>query len=327
MEKITIVDKLNTAALMLVTEEVAKVKNIRKRTGYGTKPTFDRPFPIPTEYVEIDGVKVRYAKGGIKDGETVLLMSPLPQSIIAYAPIWKKLIEKFNVIAYDLPGFGGSEGGRRFMTFEAQGEFLKNFIEHFEIKNPHLVGPDVGMPAALYYTGSYENEVQSLIIGDGPAIDPSSNGSIINKMVYSGFWRLIMGNVGAGPFVEAGNQLCYMNYVPNAEEIADYKASYKGRIKPILEWFKGYPASLRSLDPILDIIEQPVLIFWGKNDYLLYVDNGERLSQRMRNASLHVFEDCGHFSYQDRHEAFYTMLDAWLREFSSRTQTSSIEKR
>ena len=84
------------------------------------------------------------------------------------------------------------------MTFEAQGEFLKNFIEHFEIKNPHLVGPDVGMPAALYYTGSYENEVQSLIIGDGPAIEPSSNGSIINKMVNSGFWRLIMGNVGLG---------------------------------------------------------------------------------------------------------------------------------
>ena len=54
---------------------------------------------------------MRYAKGGIKDGETVLLMSPLPQSIIAYAPIWKKLIEKFNVIAYDLPGFGGSEVG------------------------------------------------------------------------------------------------------------------------------------------------------------------------------------------------------------------------
>ena len=315
MEKITILDKLNTAALMLVTAEVAEVKNIRKRTGYGTKPTFDRPHPIPTEYVEIDGVKVRYARGGIKEGETVLLMSPLPQSIIAYAPIWQKLTEKFNVIAYDLPGFGGSEGGKRFMTFKAQGEFLKKLIEHFEVKKPHLVGPDVGMPTALYYTGSYENEVQCLIVGDGPAIDPSTNGSIINKMVDSAFWRLIMGNVGAGPFVEAANQLCYMNYVPNTAEIADYKASYKGRIKPVLEWFKGYPASLRSLDQILDKIEQPVLIFWGKNDYLLYADNGERLSQRMRNASLHVFDDCGHFSYQDRHEAFYTMLDAWLSKF------------
>ena len=87
--------------------------------------------------------------------------------------------------AFDMPGFGRSDGGLEFMTFKAQGEFLKVFLEHFDITNAHLLGPDVGMPAILYYVGTHENTVKSIIFGDGPGIDPSSNAGVIRKMVVT----------------------------------------------------------------------------------------------------------------------------------------------
>ncbi len=107
-------------------------------------------------------------------------------------PIWADLASHYSLYAYDLPGFGRSDGGLSFMTFKSQGEFLNKFIEHFQITDAHLLGPDVGMPSILYYVGTYNNTVKSIIIGgDGPAIAPSSNASIIRKMVDSAFWRLI----------------------------------------------------------------------------------------------------------------------------------------
>ena len=39
------------------------------------------------------------------------------------------------------------------------------------------------MAAALAYVTQQTNEVESIVIGDGPGIAPSTNGSIINKMV------------------------------------------------------------------------------------------------------------------------------------------------
>ena len=181
---------------------------------------------------------------GSPDNPTVILLNPLPQSIVAFAPIWEQLASQFNLYAYDLPGFGRSEGGNEMMTFEAQGQFLRDFINEFKIQKPHLVGPDIGMAAALHYVTHFPNDVESLMIGDGPGIAPSKNGSIINKAVNSGFWRLGFKVTGAATFVHAANQLCYVNYVPNDEEISDYIESYDGRIGPVTLWFKKYPESL-----------------------------------------------------------------------------------
>lgn len=135
-------------------------------------------------------------------------------------------------------------------------------------------------------------------------------------MVNSGFWRLILGNVGSGPFVESGNRVGYLNYVPNETELADYKDSYSGRMAPIIQWFRGYPESLDTVDPLLDKIKTPTLIFWGEDDHLLSVDNGRRLNKRMDNSELHILKNCGHFSYQDQYHEFKNMLIDWVKKHS-----------
>lgn len=304
-------DRFNASAVLAITPEYGTVKRARGKM-YGKAPTFSRPAPMPLQHKTIAGVKVRYARAPREGCPTVLLMNPLPQSIVAFAPIWNGLASHFNLYAYDLPGFGGSEGGLEYMTFEAQGRFLHDFIAEFDIQSPHLVGPDVGMSAALAYVTHFPNDVASLVIGDGPGIAPSSNGSVINKIVNSAFWRQVFKIAGAATFVHAGNALCYVNYVPNEEETSDYITSYSGRIGPITQWFKKYPESLAYVDPKLGEIDKPVLVFWGAQDQLLLVENSQRLSQRLRRSKLQVFENCGHYSYQDQHEAFLSMVINWV---------------
>ena len=114
-------------------------------------------------------------------------------------------------------------------------------------------------------------------------------------MVGSGFWRLVFIVAGNGALVQAGKEICYVNYVPNKYEMSDYKKAYHGKVSDTMKWFKDYPISLAQVDPLLEKITTPTKIFWGHDDAILYKDNGERLHKRMPNSELQIFENCGHF--------------------------------
>ena len=97
-----------------------------------------------------------------------------------------------NLVALDLPGFGRSEGGYEHMSFEAQSAFLEAFIDAQELEDVHVVAPDIAMPVALHYVIHRKHKVKSLMVGDGPAILPSADGSFIRRIVGSGFWRSLV---------------------------------------------------------------------------------------------------------------------------------------
>ncbi|MEZ9775872.1 alpha/beta fold hydrolase [Vibrio sp. 10N.261.54.A5] len=173
IEKISVFDRINASALMLLTSEYKSLEQLRRKNDYPMFPTFETTPSMPIKRTKINGVDIRYAHSEAIGKPTLVMLSPFPQSILAYAPIWSGLAEHYNLYAYDMPGFGGSAGGIKYMSFKAQGDFLKEFLNHLDIQEPHLLGPDVGMPAIVYYVGTYDNDVKSLLIGDGPAINPS----------------------------------------------------------------------------------------------------------------------------------------------------------
>ncbi len=305
--------KLNSGVLLAVTPEYSQIKKVR-RPGAGRAQVRPVEFAMRPEYKTIDGTRIRYAQGGKQDGPVVLLLCPLPQSILCYDLIWNRLGEQCRLVALDLPGFGRSEGGMDFMSFEAQSRFLDKFIRELGLSQIHIVGPDVGMAAALHYAIHQKHDIASLIIGDGPGILPTANGSIIDKAVDSAFWRMMFRITGAQAFVEGAYRLACVNYVPSAAEVADYVASYDGRIGPITYWFATYPENLATVDPHLATLDIPVQIFWGDLDQFLVVDNAKRLHKRLKRSKLNVFEKCGHFSYQDKPDEFADMVLTWVNE-------------
>jgi pimeloyl-ACP methyl ester carboxylesterase len=308
---ITIMDRLVSSALMLITPEYKIIRDARRKSKL-TTGTGPANFLINPENTLIDGNKIRFACDGIKGKPTLLLLNPLPQSILCYEQIWPLLAQHFELYAYDLPGFGGSEGGAEVMNTETQSRMLAEFVNQMNISDFHLVGPDIGMPVALHYALRSDCRATSLLIGDGPCVLPTLNGSIIDRMVNSALWRIIFRIGGAGTFVAGANRLCYTNYTPCPEELADYVASYKGRIGSVMEWFRAYPEIIDSIQPKLSEIEIPIQIFWGDLDQLLLVETGNKIHELLPKSKLTIFENCGHFSYQDRSNEFAAMITDWV---------------
>ena len=173
--------RVSAASLLAITPEYWKVRSARDPsvTTLRSEPS---DYAMKTEFTTIDGLRIRFARAQAAGRPTILFLSPLPQSIYCYDLSWSALVGEANLIAIDLPGFGGSEGGMDMMRFDAQSSFLQRAIDHFDLSDVHIVAPDVAMPVALHYALHREHRAASLLIGDGPGVLPSCDGSLCGRL-------------------------------------------------------------------------------------------------------------------------------------------------
>ncbi len=309
MKKLNLYDQLNAATLLFVSPEWRKVKAARK-----SATPFETPdVAIPTETRTIAGRKIRLAEGGPADAPLVVLLSPFPESILSFAGSWKALTEKCRVIAIDLPGFGASEGDRHDMSPNAQGDHLAAIFDELDLHDIHLVGPDVGMGAALAYVLNHEHRVKSLAIGHGPgAPGPFKLAFMINMLAKFGFMRFTTGLLGAGPLIAFSSKLGAIRHRPNAKQIDDFKQAYSGRTAEVVHWFKNLRSKATSLADRVSEITTPTLVFWGELDALFNVSNAEHLHAALPQSKLQILPESGHHAWADQPELFADMIIDWV---------------
>ena len=241
----------------------------------------------------------------------MLFLSPLPQSIYCYDACWTALTGDANLWAVDLPGFGGSEGGMDKMSFAAQSA-LEELVAHFDLTDVHIVAPD-------------RRDAGRDALRDAPrapgarhphrgraGYPPSDDGSLVRKIVGSSFWRAMVRANGAALRLASATQVGYLHYRMSAAELSDYVRSYEGRIDQVVAYFASYPEGLKSLDSHIDTLDLPVQVFWGDMDAFLSAENARRLHARLPQSRLTIFEDCGHFCYQDKADEFTEMIRGWI---------------
>src|ERR1700743_145348 len=113
------------------------------------------------------GVEIRYAEANAGAEPTVLLLSPWPESLYAWEPLWPRLASAAHVIAIDLPGFGHSEARPELSPPQARARFLVSLIDEWGLEAPHVVGPDAGCPATLFAAAQSPSSLTSAFVGNG----------------------------------------------------------------------------------------------------------------------------------------------------------------
>jgi pimeloyl-ACP methyl ester carboxylesterase len=243
----------------------------------------------------VDGLRVRYADSG-GPGQVIMLTSPWPESLYAFAPIWPTLSEHARVFAVDLPGFGASERREELLSPRAMGAFLARLIADAGLGRPHVVAPDVGTSAALFAAADHPELIASATVGCGGAAVPIQLGEPLASWVldpdldkYRGMDPRPVINTAMGTI--AGG-------VP--EDIrADYLECYDGdRFAESMRYVRSYPADLPVLAELLPQVAIPVTIIAALRDRVIPVANAEFLHQRLPNSRL-VTLDAGHFAWEE----------------------------
>jgi pimeloyl-ACP methyl ester carboxylesterase len=251
---------------------------------------------IEPQFRTIDGLRIRYADSGGSQEPVVLLTSPWPESVYAFAAMWATLAEHARLFAVDLPGFGASERRDEFLSPRGMGEFVTKLIVEADLGRPHIVGPDVGTSATLFAAAAQPQQIASVTVGTGGAAIPLQLGEPLRSWVLDpdlDKYRRMDSRVIVGAAVDtiAGG-------VPD-DIRADYLACYDGdRFAESMRYVRRYPEELPALAELLPQITTPVTIINGRHDRVVPLTNAEFLDERLPTSRV-VIIDAGHFVWEE----------------------------
>jgi pimeloyl-ACP methyl ester carboxylesterase len=258
----------------------------------------------------VDGTRIRYAESIGPQEQSILLTSPWPESVYAFAPIWSSLVQRSRLFAVDLPGFGGSERRDDLLSPRAMGEFLVRLIDECGLGNPHIVGPDIGTSAALFAAASRPGLLSSVVVGSGGAAVPIQLGGALAEWTLApdlDRFRAIdpRAIVGAALDTIEGHTL-----PPEIRQ--DYLQSYEGdRFVESMRYVRSYPVELPILAQLLPEIHTPVQIVAGRRDAAVPLANAEFLDRRLPNSKLDIV-NAGHFVWEEAAGEYESIISDWV---------------
>jgi pimeloyl-ACP methyl ester carboxylesterase len=268
-----------------------------KRSNRGNEMTEKRKTGLRAmQFKTIDKMKIRFASNGKTDGDPILLLSPLPESILAFLPTWEMFSSLGPVIAVDLPGFGLSESQPYVRAPGPMGNFVIRIMEAFGLTKPHVVAPDVGTPACLFAAANHPGVFKSLVIGSGAT----------NHLDIAGALDQVVNAPSLEPFKDLTGEEFVRDALTNMKvykipdyALQDYLASYAGdRFWGAMAFIRDYPNALPRLQKRLPEITVPCQITVGRHDPFVPVSNAEGLKRKLPKSKLNIL-DCGHFAWED----------------------------
>lgn len=275
---------------------------------------------IKPQYTSIDGLSIRYAESE-PGGRDVLLLSPWPETVFAFDQTWAQLSQGRHLVAVEAPGFGKSEGRSPMMNPQAVGEFIVRAADAFGLRHPHVVGPDIGTPSALFAAASAPDRFASLVIGSGGVAVPVD---------VTGPLRDWVDAVDLQPYRDVGGRKIVEiavgtidGYTPSAEIQEDYASAYEGdRFASTVPFAQAYKTQLPILAKLLPTIEIPVRVVQGADDQVVPSANTQFLADRLPHCRVDLIAGAGHFCWEERPDEYARLAIDWWNTVDRSTTAS-----
>ncbi len=271
------------------------------------------------EYTTIDGRKIRYAASRRAASPQLLLVNPHPQSILTYTDWWERLCGRFDVVAVDLPNHGGSDADDTAVTVSGQAAFLLKIVDHFDLKQPHYVGPDIGTPLSLRFMADNPGRLRSAVIGDAAAVG-KIEGELLFRLNISSrlarFSTLMWGGaIGGRIYTGVANGVGFKRTKsPNKERLADYLQSSTDltKLRNQMGFLASYTEEVPALTKVVGTIKTPVLVLHGEHDTFVGIGNSRRLADALPNSEFGIIPEAGHYSWEDNPEPYLAHVLRWI---------------
>ena len=263
---------------------------------------------IQMQFRVIDGLSVRFAESG-DQSDTALLLSPWPESLLAFEPMWSRLAKDMYLVAVDLPGFGHSQRRDALLSPRAMGDFVIQVADAFGLESPHVVGPDIGTAASLFAAARHPGRLRSLVVGSGGTAVPLQLGSPLKDWIEAP--DLAHFRAADPRQIVAGALSGIERYALPDPVREDYLSSYDGdRFVESMRYARTYPAELPALRDLLPQVQTPVQIIAGGRDRAVPPVNAEFLHERLPASKLDII-DAGHFTWEDGADQYAALVTTW----------------
>lgn len=270
-------------------------------------------YPFKSRYLDINGLKYHYIDEGC--GEPVAMIHGNPTWSFYYRRLIKDLIPGFRAIAPDHIGCGLSDkpdSSRYDYRLKSRIDNFEALMDHLNIhQNLNLILHDWGGMIGMAYALRYPEKIRRIVIMNTSAFLPPSGKKLPLRLKIIRNFNLL------GTIAVLGFNL--FSYA------ALYMASFKGLSKDVKKGltapyncWKNRIATLKfvqdipvcATDPSFDLVKSvdenlsrlsqiPMVICWGKNDFVFDDDYLHQWHSRFPDARIHTFSDAGHYVLED----------------------------
>ncbi|HEU5470239.1 MAG TPA: alpha/beta fold hydrolase [Actinophytocola sp.] len=253
----------------------------------------------PTEeYLEVSGGRVHVLRGGTG---APLLFLHAAGGAGRWLEYHELLSRRFEVIAPDHPGFGGSD---ELPEVEGMDDLVYHYldlIDRLGLDRPHVVGGSFGGWLAAELAVHTPQAVGSMVL-------LSAAGLRLPAHPVADLFLMTPEQVVDVLFHDVTKASAAFPPDPDVDAIL---AIY--RDMTALARFSWVPFMCNpKLERRLGRISAPTLVVWPAQDKLIPIAHGERYAEKIPNAWLAVVEDCGHAMYFERPTEFARLTADFL---------------
>jgi haloalkane dehalogenase len=230
--------------------------------------------------------------------------------------MWRHLLRVlggagWHALAPDLPGYGDSEPDPP-GTWERHVEALDRFVGELGLGPVALVTHDWGVMIGLRWACDHPGSVRALVISDGGFFADRRWHDVANVMRTPGEGeRLIRGYTREG----FGAALRTVSSGMTEEALDEYWKGFADDIRRLgqLELYRS--GDFEKLEPYQGCVARlgvPALILWGARDRFAAVKMAHRFHEEIAGAELSIFDQAGHFVWEDAPEGTAATLVEFL---------------
>lgn len=253
--------------------------------------------------MSVNGYNICYKITGDGD-DTVVILQGWGTDLGVYDSIASSINEKYRVVQFDFPGFGGSDEPREPWNVDAYADFFCLFMKELGIDKATLIGHSYGGRVIIKLATRKELPftISNIVLIDSAGIMPKR--SLSQEVKIKGY-KLLKRLLSL--------KLIYCLF---PEIIDDWKsrqgsADYRNA-SPMMKQCLVLAVN-EDLTNLLPQISQETLLIWGDKDSATPIDDANKMNEIIPNSGLAVIQGTGHFSFLEQPVVFKNIMRSYFR--------------
>lgn len=262
---------------------------------------------------------LRYVKVG-EGSQAILLVHGLGCSSLEWSENTAFLARKMTVIAVDLLGFGASDKPAEFdYSARSQAQQLLALMDELRIDRFHVVGNSFGGKVAIEMTDIAPHRILSVTLV--ASAGAGKEAPLPMRLSTLPFASTFLPSPTFDQFRQ-GWQAAFHDPSKLSEDRvrqkyedaqpAQAQRSHRLTVAAMMNVWGFRKSDLESLESKTRSIRCKALIVWGRQDVFLPVAHAQIFKERLPNAVLKIFEECGHAPQIERSDEFNRLLEDFI---------------
>jgi len=241
------------------------------------------------------GRRLRIARLGA--GPPVIFLHGYPDNLQIWSELAMRLVDHFEVIAFDWPGMGYSDAWSGGTTPFHMADRLHQILDELGIERASRVGRDMGGQPALVFAAQHPARVHHLVVMNSLVLCDEKPSWEIQLLRKYGWNRFIIRNFPRLVFKRAE-----MTFLPHSVKLpfdvrADLWRSFsQSEVRAfIARLCAGYQGTLERLPELYKQITCSTLVLWGEHDQHFPPEHARRLHEAIQGSSLQIIPGAEHW--------------------------------